>query len=246
MQAVVRQALGERQRGIHGRIVQMRDVFGEIPVTDSMDNPYLAVFISRKHHAFVLFARVFHADARPAPGVQRLMLVTTAKCARSSKMNCPNTIKAVTGLRPGEFRAKRRPWRIRKNGTPHISLARRRISPLYIPTSIAFRSTPSAHPGFSQSAQLARLRPTLLWIALIQEERGASLEKKSCASPQTSTAHVDWQCRHLENERTTSASAKPCFRSTGPHLTLDPALERPLAKLSAGEFLSAHSDPAPP
>jgi len=113
--------------------------------------------------------------------------------------------------------------------------------PPYIPTSIAFsfdRLPP--HPGFFAICSTGPRSSDAVVDRAIQTERAPSLEKKSCASPQTST-RAWWIAMPPSRKRkgTTLSLAKPCSALLGRHLTLDPALERPLAKLSAARVLSA-------
>ena len=55
---------------------------------------------------------------------------------------------------------------------------------------------------FRRLFDLPALRPTLLWIALIQEERGAFFGEEILRNPeQLDPRMVDWQRRHLADER---------------------------------------------
>jgi hypothetical protein len=84
----------------------------------------------------------------------------------------------------------------------------RRISPdlyspdLYSRAEYVFVRPPSASsPIFRKLLNWSALRPTLLWIALIQEERGTFFGKEVLRqSEQLDPRMVDWQRRHLVDE----------------------------------------------
>jgi hypothetical protein len=98
----------------------------------------------------------------------------------------------------------------------------RRISPdLYSKDEYAFVRPPSALRIFRKLFDWPALRPTLLWIALIQEERGTFFgEEVLRLSEQLDPQMVDWQRRHLVDETdhlSLGETLLPLYWDASPH-----------------------------
>jgi hypothetical protein len=90
----------------------------------------------------------------------------------------------------------------RRHATSFRALARRISPALYSKDEYVFvRRTSASSLMFRKLFDWPALRPTLLWIALIQEERGVFFgEEVLRHSEPLDTSMVDWQKKHLADE----------------------------------------------